>query len=126
MPLRKGLGVVSEKQMRPLVPDYIANLATYSPGKPIEEVEREYGIKGSIKLASNENPFGPSPKALETIKAHLPNVHRYPDGSCFYLKHKLAEQLGVSAKKIILGNGSNEIIELLVRAFIRPGDEAVM
>lgn len=115
-----------QKSMNPLVPDYIANLAAYSPGKPIEEVEREYGIKGSIKLASNENPLGPSPKALEAIKNYLPTIHRYPDGSCFYLKEKLAERLGIPAGKIIIGNGSNEIIELLVRTFMRPGDEAVM
>jgi histidinol-phosphate aminotransferase len=111
--------------MKPLVPDYIANLVAYPPGKPIEEVEREYGIKGSIKLASNENPLGPSPKALEAMKSHLSNIHRYPDGSCYYLKERLAERLGVPKGEIILGNGSNEIIELIVRAFLRPGEEAV-
>ena len=126
MPLREGLGVVSEKQMKPLVPDYIANLTAYPPGKPIEEVEREYGIKGSIKLASNENPLGPSPKAVEAIKNHLSTLHRYPDGSCYYLKERLAERLGIPKNRIILGNGSNEIIELIVRAFLRAGDEAVM
>lgn len=112
--------------MRPLVPDYISSLVAYPPGKPIEEVEREYGIKGSIKLASNENPLGPSPKAVDAIKRHLSNIHRYPDGSCYYLKDRLAGHLGISKNKIILGNGSNEIIELIIRAFLRPGDEAVM
>ena len=112
--------------MKPLVPDYIADLIAYPPGKPIEEVEREYGIKGSIKLASNENPLGPSPKAVEAIKNHVSTLHRYPDGSCYYLKEKLAERLGIPKNRIILGNGSNEIIELIVRAFLRPGDEAVM
>lgn len=111
---------------KPLVPDYIANLTAYPPGKPIEEVEREYGIKGSIKLASNENPLGPSPKAVEAIQRHVAAIHRYPDGSCYYLKERLAERLGIPKSRIILGNGSNEIIELIVRAFLRPGDEAVM
>lgn len=126
MPFYKGVRVVSEKQMKPLVPDYISNLVAYPPGKPIEEVEREYGIKGSIKLASNENPLGPSPKAVEAINRYVPSIHRYPDGSCYYLKEKLSEKLGIAKSKIIFGNGSNEIIELIVRAFLRPGDEAVM
>jgi histidinol-phosphate aminotransferase len=112
--------------MKPLVPEYIADLTAYPPGKPIEEVEREYGIKGSIKLASNENPLGPSPKAVEAIKNHVSSLHRYPDGSCYYLKETLAERLGIPKNRIILGNGSNEIIELIVRTFLRPGDEAVM
>lgn len=112
--------------MKPLVPDYISSLVAYPPGKPIEEVERELGIKGSIKLASNENPLGPSSKAVEAINRHVSGIHRYPDGSCYYLKERLAERLGVPKGKIILGNGSNEIIELIVRAFLRPGDEAVM
>lgn len=126
MPICEGFGLVSEEQVKPQIPDYIATLTAYSPGKPIEEVEREYGIKGSIKLASNENPLGPSPKALEAIKRHISNIHRYPDGSCHYLKERLASLLGVVPGKIIIGNGSNEIIELIVRAFLRPGDEAVM
>ncbi len=104
----------------------IASLVPYPPGKPIEELERELGIKGSIKLASNENPLGPSRKAVEAIAGALNNLHRYPDGSCFYLKEKLAGRLGVSSGEIILGNGSNEIIELLIRAYLRSGDEAVM
>ncbi|MBI4745708.1 MAG: histidinol-phosphate transaminase [Deltaproteobacteria bacterium] len=112
--------------MKIQVSDYIANLTAYPPGKPVEEVEREYGIKGSIKLASNENPLGPSPKAVEAIKNHVSTLHRYPDGSCYYLKEKLAGRLGIPKNRIILGNGSNEIIELIVRAFLRPGDEAVM
>ena len=98
----------------------------YEPGKPIEEVEREYGIANSIKLASNENPFGPSPKALAAIRAKLGQLHLYPDGDCFYLKNGLAKKLGVAARQLIFGNGSNEIIELAVRTFLRPGDEAVM
>ncbi len=109
-----------------LVPEWIQRLAVYPPGMPIEELEREYGITGSIKLASNENPFGPSPRALAAIVRALPTLHRYPDGSGYYLRQALAARLGVSADAIILGNGSNEIIELAARAFLRPGDNAVM
>jgi histidinol-phosphate aminotransferase len=115
-----------EWDLRELVPDWIQRLAVYPPGMPLEELEREYGITGSIKLASNENPFGPSPRALRAIADALPFLHRYPDGSGYYLRRALAERLGVPADAIILGNGSNEIIELAARAFLRPGDEAVM
>jgi histidinol-phosphate aminotransferase len=110
----------------PLVPEWIRRLAAYPPGMPLEELEREYGITGSIKLASNENPFGPSPRALAAIQEALGSLHRYPDGSGYYLRRALADRLGVAADAIILGNGSNDIIELLARAFLRPGDEAVM
>ena len=75
------------------VPDYVHRLKPYAPGKPIEELEREYGISGSIKLASNENPIGPSPKALEAIMGALKNLHRYPDGSNYYLTKRLAEKM---------------------------------
>ena len=108
------------------VPEYIRSLIAYEPGKPIEEVEREYGIADSVKLASNENPLGPSPKALAALRAKLDQLHLYPDGDCFYLKKALAEKLGVSSDRLIFGNGSNEIIELAARTFLRPGDEAVM
>ncbi|MFN8543346.1 MAG: histidinol-phosphate transaminase [Candidatus Binatia bacterium] len=112
--------------VRTLVPEWIRTLTPYPPGMPIEELERELGIQGSIKLASNENPLGPSPRALDAIRAALPNVHRYPDGSAFYLKRKLSERLGVATDELVVGNGSNEIIELVARAFLRPRDEAVM
>jgi histidinol-phosphate aminotransferase len=108
------------------VPQWIRALAPYPPGKPIEELEREYGIFGSIKLASNENPLGPSPKALAAVTAALTNVHRYPDGNCYYLARGVAKKLGVSPDALIFGNGSNEIIELAVRTFMQRGDEAVM
>ena len=78
--------------IKTLVPEWIRALAPYPPGKPIEELEREYGIFGSIKLASNENPLGPSPKALAAIAAALADLHRYPDGNCFYLKRALAQE----------------------------------
>lgn len=108
------------------IPDYIRTLIPYAPGKPIEEVEREYGIEGSVKLASNENPLGPSPFAVKALQERLHQLHLYPDGDCFYLKRGLAAKLGVAPERIIFGNGSNELIELAVRAFMRPGDEAVM
>lgn len=108
------------------LPEYIRSLIPYEPGKPIEEVEREYGIANSTKLASNENPLGPSPKALAAIRAKLGELNLYPDGDCFYLKNGLAKKLGVAPEQMIFGNGSNEIIELAVRAFMRPGDQAVM
>jgi histidinol-phosphate aminotransferase len=108
------------------VPEYIRSLIPYAPGKPIEEVEREYGIEGSVKLASNENPLGPSPKAVKALQERLQQLHLYPDGDCFYLRRALAAKLRVSPEQLIFGNGSNEIIELAVRTFMRPGDEAVM
>jgi histidinol-phosphate aminotransferase len=108
------------------VPPYIRELVPYAPGKPIEEVEREFGIARSTKLASNENPLGPSPLALQAIREKLTQLHLYPDGDCFYLKQALAEKLGVTPGELIFGNGSNELIELAVRTFMRAGDEAVM
>jgi len=108
------------------LPEYIRTLIPYEPGKPIEEVEREYGIANSIKLASNENPLGPSPKALAAVREKLAQLNLYPDGDCFYLKRGLALKLGVAPETLIFGNGSNEIIELAARTFLRPGDEAVM
>jgi histidinol-phosphate aminotransferase len=108
------------------VPDYVAGLKPYVSGKPIEELEREYGITGAVKLASNENPIGPSPKAVEAIMGVLGNLHRYPDAANHRLVTRLAEKLQVSVDQIVIGNGSNEIIELLVRAFLREGDEVIM
>jgi histidinol-phosphate aminotransferase len=108
------------------VPEYIRKLVPYQPGKPIEEVEREYGIANSVKLASNENPLGPSPKAVQAMRDKLDQLHLYPDGDCFYLKSALANKLRIDAERLIFGNGSNELIELAVRTFMRPGDEAVL
>ena len=107
------------------VPEWIRTLTPYQPGKPIEELEREYGIHDSIKIASNENPLGPSPKAVAAISAALPNLHRYPDGDAFYLKRRLAEKLGIDRSRLIIGNGSNELIEMLVRTFLRVGESIV-
>jgi histidinol-phosphate aminotransferase len=107
------------------VSENIKSISPYVPGKPIEELERELGISGSIKLASNENPLGPSPKAVTAIKRAVEGLNRYPDGSGFYLSQALAKQLGVEVPQIILGNGSNELIELAVRTFVQPGDEVI-
>ena len=104
----------------------IASLVPYSPGKPIEELERELGISQAIKLASNENPRGPSPKALAVLSAAAATLHRYPDGGAFRLRGKLAERWKVTPDHVILGNGSDEILGFLARAFLSPGDEAVM
>ncbi len=111
--------------MKLRIPEHIKKLIPYPPGKPIEELEREYGISGSIKMASNENSLGPSPKALTAIAKSLQNLHRYPDGSCYYLAHKLAAKLGVAQEQLIFANGSDEILALLAEAFIQPGDEAI-
>lgn len=107
---------------------YLASIPVYVPGKPIEEVAREFGLdpSGVIKLASNENPLGPSPKALEAMQRVIHQLHLYPDGNAFYLKQKLAQFLGVTPQHLSLGNGSNEILEFLGHAFLRPGDEVVV
>ncbi|MBU0483275.1 MAG: histidinol-phosphate transaminase [Proteobacteria bacterium] len=107
------------------VAENIETLVPYPPGKPLEELEREYGISGSIKLASNENSLGPSPKSVAAISKALFNLHRYPDGSCYYLGKALAEKIGVSPEQLVFGNGSNEIIELLVSTFLQPGEEVI-
>ncbi|MBW1779903.1 MAG: histidinol-phosphate transaminase [Deltaproteobacteria bacterium] len=111
--------------MRRLVRDGVEVLIPYPPGKPIEELERELGISGSIKLASNENPLGASPMAVQAVKNNLDGLNRYPDGSGFYLKLKLSEKHHIPLDRIILGNGSNELIELIVRTFLSEGDHVV-
>ena len=111
--------------MKLSVPENIETLIPYPPGKPLEELEREYGISDSIKLASNENALGPSPKATAAIAKALTNLHRYPDGSCYYLANRLAEKIGVKPEELVFGNGSNEIIELLVSTFLLPGEEVI-
>jgi histidinol-phosphate aminotransferase len=104
----------------------IDSLSPYVPGKPIEELQRELGLARVIKLASNENPLGPSPKALAVLADAAKTLHRYPDGGAFRLRTALAERWKVSLDQVILGNGSDEIIGMLARAFLSPGDEAVM
>lgn len=105
----------------------LRDLAVYEPGKPIEETAREYGIDPNeiVKLASNENPLGPSPKAVQAMRIVLQNAHLYPDGSGFYLCNAIATKLGVRPENVILGNGSNEVIEFLGHAFLNPGDDVI-
>ena len=109
------------------VAEHIKNLKPYQGGKPIEELKRELGIEGKIiKLASNENPLGPSKKAQEAIKEAASGVNLYPDGDCYYLKGKLSKRLGVERGNIIFGNGSDELIELLYRAFATGEDDEIL
>ena len=108
-----------------LAVDHVRSLSPYVPGKPIEELQRELGLSDIIKLASNENPFGPSPAALEAMQSALTDTWLYPDGSGHILKQKLAAKLGVQANQITLGNGSNDALVLLAEAFLAPGLEAV-
>jgi histidinol-phosphate aminotransferase len=113
------------KRIGDLTKPHIARLDPYPPGKPIEELERELGIEGSIKLASNESAFGASPRVVRAIQEAAAEVHRYPDGSCFYLRRAVAKSLGVEEAQLLFGCGSDEILELFVKAFLNPGDEAV-
>ncbi|MCR4348051.1 MAG: histidinol-phosphate transaminase [Sulfuricaulis sp.] len=103
----------------------VRELEPYKPGKPIEELEREYGVTGAIKLASNENPLGPNPRALAAARDALTGIHRYPDGSGFALKKALAKKHGVRPDGITLGNGSSDILEFLAHAFVLPENEVV-
>ncbi|MDB6023774.1 MAG: histidinol-phosphate transaminase [Pedosphaera sp.] len=106
----------------------LQNVPVYQPGRPIEEVARELGLPPHdiIKLASNENPLGPSPAALAAMQKAIASLHLYPDGNAFYLKQKLAEKLGLDTTNLILGNGSNEIIEFIGHALMAPGADVVM
>ncbi|RDV38890.1 histidinol-phosphate transaminase [Bradymonadaceae bacterium TMQ3] len=112
--------------MKALVGEHIETLKPYVPGKPIEELERELGIEGSIKLASNENPLGPSPMATEAARALLSKGHIYPDGAAHRLRAAVAEFHGVNADEVITGNGSNEVLTIAVRTFCTADDEAVV
>ena len=105
----------------------LRDLVAYEPGKPIEDVARELGLEPSqvSKLASNENPLGPSPKALEAMRAALEKSHIYPDGGGYYLREAIAAKFGLQRANVVLGNGSNEIIEFVGHAFLKPGDEIV-
>ena len=109
----------------PLVPAHVASLSPYVPGKPIEEVEREYGITGVAKLASNENVLGPSPKAVAAAREAVERVNLYPDGSAFLLRNAIAARHGVGPDEVFVGNGSNELIELMVRTFVLDGEEVL-
>lgn len=103
----------------------VQGLRPYEPGKPLSQLEREYGVRDAIKLASNENPLGPSPAALEAMRGALGEIARYPDGNGFDLKRALAHRYDVDNAGITLGNGSNDVLEIIARAFLQPGLEAV-
>jgi len=111
--------------MYPRIPDHVQTLSPYVPGKPIEETQREFKLKKVIKLASNENPLGPSPKALAAYKAAAKSLNLYPDASAFELKQSLSKLLKLPAEWFLIGNGSNEIMDLLMRAYYEPGDSMV-
>jgi histidinol-phosphate aminotransferase len=108
-----------------LVKPHILEIKPYQPGKPVEELERELGISGAIKIASNENPHGPSPKAVAAMREALDDMNRYPDGAAFTLRAKLAERFGVEPRQLVFGCGADEILELLAKSFLGPGDEVV-
>jgi histidinol-phosphate aminotransferase len=108
-----------------LVPPHIAAIQPYKPGKPTAELERELGLTSTIKLASNESPVGPSPRVLRALRARLAEISRYPDGSAWELTHALAAKFEMPPETILLGNGSNELIDIAVRTFLRPGEEVV-
>ena len=111
----------------PVAPDYVQRIAPYVPGKPIDDVARELHLDPAtiVKLASNENPRGPSARVLAAIAAAAADVTRYPDGFGYHLKDALVRRLGVAADQIVLGNGSNDILELVTMAYLRQGDAAV-
>ncbi|NSW83402.1 MAG: histidinol-phosphate transaminase [Syntrophothermus sp.] len=103
----------------------IFSLKPYVPGKPIEEVERELGLKDIVKMASNENPLGPSPRAQEAVVNAAKDLNLYPDGNCFYLKEKLAEKFDRSQDCFMIGNGSDELLRLITETFVQPSDEVI-
>jgi len=111
--------------MKNLANKHIANIMPYQPGKPIDEVKRELGLKDVIKLASNENPLGPSVAAIRAMARAAWSVNRYPDGGCFYLKKKLAVKLGAKPANLILGNGSDELLDLIIKAYLKKGEEVL-
>ncbi len=112
--------------MKLKVPDYLSLIKPYVPGKLIEAVQREYGVDHTIKLASNENPLGPSPMAVEAIRQALDELHRYPDARGYKLTLAIAEQYHIDPVSIVLGNGSDDIIALLASVLLRPADEVIL
>src|SRR5205814_3678579 len=125
----RHLHLISER-MTPiwdLANPQLRHLPVYEPGKPIEETAHQLEVDPDqvVKLASNENPLGPSPKAITAMRAALENAHLYPEGGGVYLRAELADQVGLEPQNIILGNGSNEVIEFLGHAFLNAGDDIV-
>ena len=107
------------------IADHIARLRPYVPGKPIEEVQRELGLTDIIKLASNENPLGPSPDALAALLAVASGVALYPEGSAPALRRAVSQATGMPEETLVFGNGSDEVLHLLAQTFLEPGDEIV-
>ena len=103
----------------------VCTLQPYQPGKPESELRREYGLSDIVKLASNENPLGPSPKAMTAVREALGELARYPDGNGFELKAALSAKLDIPTSALTLGNGSNDVLELVARAFLTPEHEAI-
>lgn len=103
----------------------LKGLNEYVPGKPIEDVMKEYGLTSIVKLASNENPLGPSKKAIEAIKKEAENIHIYPDGAALELRQKLADKHGIDMKQILIGSGGEQILKLLAHTFVNEGDEVI-
>lgn len=114
------------EKMKLKIPDYIKAIKPYVSGKPIEEVRREYGIDNSIKLASNENPLGPSPMAVAAIRQAMANLHRYPDAAGYELTQAIARKYDIDPLSVVLGNGSDDIITLLTVVLLQPGDEVIL
>jgi histidinol-phosphate aminotransferase len=117
---------MSEADFRQLANSYIRNLTPYQPGKPIEEVERELGITSAIKLASNENPLGASPAAILAATSALQKSHIYPDGGCYEIKHALAKFLQVNTEQLTVGNGSENVLEIIVKSYLTQDSAAVI
>ncbi len=111
--------------MDSLVCKNVLTVKPYVPGKPIEETKRQLGLKEVVKLASNENPFGPSPKAVKAMQKSLSGVNRYPDAQGYYLKKRLARHFGLAAENFVLGNGSDELIDVLIKTFVEADENIV-
>lgn len=111
--------------MKRIIREDILKIQAYQPGKPIDEVKRESGLKDVIKLASNENALGPSPKAVKAISKSLTHLHRYPEGSCFYLKKALARHLNIKESNLLFGNGSDELIDIILKTIKEPDTEII-
>jgi histidinol-phosphate aminotransferase len=123
--VQKGCHGGRELKIEQLVRKGILDLEAYIPGKSIEEVEKEYRVKRWIKLASNENLFGPSPKALEAIRREVRSIHFYPEGPCPVLRQALAQKLSIPESMIVITNGADHLIELIAAAFVNEGDDVV-
>ncbi|WP_455364144.1 histidinol-phosphate transaminase [[Eubacterium] cellulosolvens] len=108
------------------IKEELKDLQPYKPGKPVDEVKRELGLKEAVKLASNENPFGPSRLALSALRKNLNEINRYPDGGCYYLRKKLAKRHSISDDRLIFGNGSDELIVLAIKALLNKGDTVII